>query len=259
MKTAQPLVLFPLPVCLHNCYLPGCLPPLLQFNTTMAISEFLGGLVSRISEENYEKTLSDYRLWLKIGAARGWIPDDQLQNAILENMRPELVYPSSSQLIHPTTHLLVQLITDTEPNPVSPTHVQLCQSSLKDFFADNSAFYFRTSVHSSDWRKFYTNVNFLAHWVNVGCLNVEDVRDHILQSLTCRPVPGFYQLCSLLILLKIAGATFAAYVDPSVMDHCLRVLKSSGFSLPVFIALAKVRAFYLDVETSNICRGNRMS
>ena len=225
----------------------------------MATPEFIGELVSRISEENYEQTLFDYRLWMKIGVTHRLIPDHQLRNAILENMRPELVYPSTSQLIHPATHLLVQLITDTEPNPVSPTHVQLYHLSLKDFFADNSVFYLRTNVENYRWRKFYTNVNFLAHWVNVGCLSVEDVRYHILQSLTFRPVPCFYQLCSLLILLKIAGATFAAYVDPSVMDRCLHVLKSGDFQSPAIATLAKVRAFCFSIKTDNKCTENRMS
>ena len=223
----------------------------------MAISEFLSKLVSRLSEENYEQTLSDYRFWMKIGITHGSIPDNQLHKVIWENTKPELVYPSSSQLIHPTTHRLLQFITDVEFNPASPTHVQLCNSSLNGFFADNTDFYFRTYFQDYEWSRFYANVNFLAHWVNVGCLNVEDVRDHILQSLTFRPVPSFYQLCSLLILLKIAGATFAAYMDPSVMGRCLHVLKSSDFQHPAIATLAKVRALCPSAKTGNKCRENR--
>ena len=208
--------------------------------------KFLGNLVSHLSEENYERTLSDYRFWMKIGTTHGWIPDNQLQNDISENMQPHVVFsPPSPQLIHPTTHLLLKFITDVELNPVSSTHARLCHSSLKDFFTTLLDFDSRTKFECPELGRFYTNVNFLAHYVNLGYLNVEDVRDHILQSLTFRPDPDFYHWCSLLILLKIAGATFAAYVNPSVMDRCIHVLKSKNYQSLAVATLAKVRAFFL--------------
>ena len=227
----------------------------------MAISELLGRLVSSLSEENYEKTVFDYRFWMKIGATHGWIPDDQLHNDVWGNMRPELVYPSPStfHLIHPTTHLLLKFIADVEPNPDSPTRAQLCHSSLRGFFADNSDFYFRTQFQQDDWRRYYTNVNLLAHSVNEGYLNLEDVRDHILQSLTLQPIPSFCQLQSLIVLLKIAGATFAAYVDPPVMDRCLHLLKAGNLTVPVVakLKLAQVSPFLRD-KIGNKHRENRM-
>ena len=223
----------------------------------MAISKFLSNLVSCLSEENYEKKVSNYQLWMKIGLTHGWVPDNQLHNDIWENMRPDLVYPSSSQLIHPTTHLLVKFITDVEPNPGSPTLAQLCRSSLKGFFDDNSDFDPRTKFQNDDWVRFNTNANLLAHLVNGGYLNLEDVRDHILQSLIYRPIPWLYQLRSLVILLKIAGAAFAAYVDPSVMDRCLHVLKSGDLKHPAITTLAKVRSLCPSAKTGNKCRENR--
>ena len=222
----------------------------------MGISNLLGNLVSHLSEKNYEQTLSDYRLWTKIGVTHGWISEKQLENDIKGNMQPHLVYQAKSydQLVHPTSHLLLQFITDVELNPVSSTHARLCHSSLHDFFADNSYLDFCPSAWGGDkMREFYTNVNLLAHFVNLGHVGVEDVQDHILQSLTFRPIPQNHQLCSLLILLKIAGATFAAYVDPSFMDRCLNVLKSAEYRSGVE-TLAKVRVFFLKITTSHGCR-----
>ena len=222
----------------------------------MGIPDILGDLVSHLSEKNYEQTLSGYRLWTKIGATHGWISKKQLENDIKGNMQPHLVYQADSnyQLIHPTIHLLLQFITDVELNPVSSTHARLCHSSLYDFFADNSSLDLRSSTRSSDKLcKFYTNVNLLAHLVNLGHVGVEDVQDHILQSLTFIPLLYDYQLYSLLILLKIAGATFAAYVDPSFMGCCLNILKSTKFPSRLD-TLAKVSFSFLKMTTGHGCR-----
>ena len=221
----------------------------------MGIPDVLGDLVSHLSEKNYEQTLLDYRLWTKIGVTHGWISEKQLENDIKGNMKPHLVYQENSyELIHPTSHLLLQFITDVELNPVSSTHARLCHSSLHDFFADNSSLDLWPNARSNNkLREFYTNVNLLAHLVNLGHVGVEDVQDHILQSLTFRPIPHGHQLCSLLILLKIAGATFAAYVDPSLMARCLDVLKSAEFGSGIK-TLAKVRVFFLKMTTGHGCR-----
>ena len=222
----------------------------------MGISNLLGNLVSHLSEKNYEQTLSDYRLWTKIGVTHGWISEEQLVNDIKGNMQPHLVYQAKSyyQLVHPTSHLLLQFITDVELNPVSSTHARLCHSSLHDFFADNSSLDLWPNTRSNNkLREFYTNVNLLAHLVNLGHVGVEDVQDHILQSLTFRSIPHGHQLCSLLILLKIAGATFAAYVDPSLMARCLDVLKSAEFGSGIK-TLAKVRVLFLKMTTGHGCR-----
>ena len=97
--------------------------------------------------------------------------------------------------------------------------------------------------------EFYTRVNLIAHWVNLGYVELEDVRDHILQSLAFQPTVHPHQLNSLTILLKISGATFAAYVDSSVMDRCCDLLKPSNFrNRPVLNELAEVRALLLTAK-----------
>jgi hypothetical protein len=134
----------------------------------MKISSFLNKLVLGLSEKNYDQTLSDYRLWMGIGVTHGWIPDDQLYNDILASMRPELVVPSSLQLIHSTSHLLVRFITDVGNDPVlsayvSGTHERLCHQSLKNFFAINLDFILGNDRPRPELRRIYTDVNFLAH------------------------------------------------------------------------------------------------
>jgi len=52
-----------------------------------------------------------------------------------------------------------------------------------------------------------------------------------------------------MIPLKVSGATFAAYVDPSVMVRCCDLLKPSNASKQLVpIELAAVRALVLVVE-----------
>ena len=55
------------------------------------------------------------------------------------------------------------------------------------------------------------------------------IRDHILQSLISHPKLYDHQADALIILLKLAGATFAAYADPSVVDRCFELLKHHKF------------------------------
>ena len=222
-------------------------------------------LVYGISEENYDCTFSAYRFWIKLGTARGGVSNDQLYNDILGSVTtrqnqittPQLYYDYSvgqhvprGQLIHNGARLLPRFITDAERDPALSTyanglHDRLCRESLDQFFRQNldyipGGWEGPTSEQSCE---FYTRVNLIAHWVNLGYVKLEDIQDHILQSLAFQPTVHPHQLNSLMILLKISGATFAAYVDPSVMDRCCDLLKQSDLcDKPVLIGLAEVRA-----------------
>ena len=236
-------------------------------DTPWPSAQFLDGL----SEENYDRTLSEYRFWIQLGAMRGSVSNHQLYNDILSgtSMRPEFITAPwwkvkegyihapgspctpSGQLIHSNIHLLLRFITDAELDPALSTyaiglHDRLCRESLEQFFRQ-SLYFFGKAPCSYQLSEFYTRVNLIAHWVNLGYVKLEDVRDHILQSLTRQPTD--YRLNSLMILLKISGATFAAYVDPSVMDRCCDLLKPSNLDGKlVLIELAAVRAPILTVK-----------
>ena len=97
----------------------------------------------------------------------------------------------SGQLIHSNVHLLLRFITDAEIDPALSTyaislHDRLCHESLEQFFRQSLGFV-APSPDSDQLREFYTRTNLIAHWVNLGYVKLEDVRDHILQSLTLQP------------------------------------------------------------------------
>ena len=218
------------------------------------VPDFLRKLVSGLSEKNYEQTLFDYRFWMKLGAEHGLISQGQLYNDIRARINPDLVYPSSKQLIHPTGRLLLRFVTDVGLDPAlstyaSDAHDRLCRSSFEGFVTDNLDFMSGSRVTDSDFCRFYTNANFLAHCINLGHLSREDVRDRILQSLTFRPTIQPHQFNSLIILLKISGSTFAAYAAPLVLDRCYDVLKTrNARSTSAVTELAKVRAPILTMK-----------
>jgi len=239
----------------------------------MDISWPLMKLLYGLSEANYSSTFSAYRFWIELRAAHGAVSNHQLYNDILSytTTGPDLVtfgwnccgysdgtyqYTAFGQPIHSNVHLLLRFITDAELDPALSTyaiglHDRLCRESLEQFFRESLDYISGKEATA----EFYTRVNFIAHWVNLGFVPLEDVRDHILQSLTLQSTVHPHQLNSLAILLKISGATFAAYVDPSVMDRCCDLLKQSDRSKPVFTELAQVRAVMLRIKIRYECWG----
>ena len=222
-------------------------------------------LLYSLSEENYDSTFSAYRFWIELGAEHGGVSIHQLYNDILSNAstRPDMItipcrvhitrsnpprYSTRGQLTHSNVHLLLRFITDAELDPTLSAysiglHDRLCRESLEQFFRQNLDYIPGGWGNPSSGQlcEFYTRVNLIAHWVNLGYVKLEDVKDHILQSLALQPTVHPHQLNSLIILLQISGATFAAHVDPSVMDRCCDLLKLSDFSSkPVFNELAEV-------------------
>ena len=230
-------------------------------------------LFNDLTGENYASTFSAYRFWTEIGAAHEGMSNHQLDNDILgcaSRMSSSIItprvdfgqvmiydnadrYKPTGQLIHPNIHLLLRFITDAELDPAFSTyavglHDRLCRKSLKKFFRQTLDYV--SGGPSSQSCEFYTLINLIAHWVNLGYVKLEDVRDRILQSLIFQPTVHPYQLDSLMILLKISGATFAAHVDPSVMTRCCDLLKPSNLSCQTVLwELAEVSAPILKIET----------
>jgi len=240
----------------------------------MDISWPLVKLLYGLSEANYGSTFSAYRFWIELGAAHGGVSNDQLYNDILSctTTGPDLVtlgwswgsstgtwrYTATGQPIHSNAHLLLRFTTDAELDPTLSTyaiglHDRLCRELLKQFFKQSLDYISEAEATP----EFYTRVNFIAHWINLGFVSLEDVRDRILQSLTLQPTVYPHQLNSLTILLKISGATFAAYVDPSVMDRCCDLLKPSNLTADkkVLAELAEVRALMLMIKILYECWG----
>ena len=161
------------------------------------------------------------------------------------------------KLIHSDVHLLLRFISDAELDPALSAyaiglHDRLCRGSLKEFFNQSLRFLPDSGPsgrYSHRFCEYYTTVNLIAHWINLGCVQLEDIQDHILQSLIFQPTVHPHQLNSLMILLKISGATFAAYVDPSVMDRCCDLLKPTSLKEEYVAAgLAKVRTSTVTIK-----------
>jgi len=242
-------------------------------------------LLHHISKENYDRTFSAYHFWIGLGAAYGGTLNHQLYDDILSSTKPDLIaihrgkvtsgkvyhfhefhehpeqFTGKGHLIHSDVHQLLRFITDAEPHPILSTHAiglhdRLCSESLEQFFRKSLDYIPGgwTEPTSEQLHQFYTRVNLIAHWVNLGYVKLEDVRDHILQSLVLQPAVFDHHLNSLMILLKISGATFAAYVDPSVMNRCCDLLKPDGLKNRVVLTgLAQVRVLILTIERDYEC------
>jgi hypothetical protein len=155
----------------------------------------------------------------------------------------------SFKLIHPTAHPILRFASVAESDHILAPHNfglqrRLCNRTLQDFFSSNlTAVWQLTDTGREELRRsygsryvqqvqnglqcFYGDTNFIAHWANLGYVKEAAIRYHILQSLISHPKLHGHQADALIILFKLAGATFEAYVDPAVVDRCFRLLKAN--------------------------------
>ena len=164
----------------------------------------------------------------------------------------------SHKLIHPTAHSILRFASDAESDCILAPHNsglqrRLSTKTLQDFFSSNLTAVWHKGLQEqapkakppqptsgfgspqsdplqfqdSTLQSFYGDTNFIAHWTNLGYVKEVDVRNHILQSLISHPKLYGHQADALIILFKLAGATFEAYVDPAVVDRCFELLKAN--------------------------------
>jgi len=216
------------------------------------IEKALGFAVRGFSDQNYAQSLTFYRFWFDIGqkyyrtpqdgstvgsvwgAGNRHIPSDQTINAIWSNKETHLIVPGEGKLIHPTAHLIARFANDAESDRLLAPHNtglqnRLCARALREFFSDNLEAMIDGGVkvhggHAVEGR-FCATTNLIAHYANFGCLEEAAIRNHVLQSLISYPKLYGHQAKALIILFKLAGATFGAYADPSVIDRCFELLK----------------------------------
>ena len=192
-----------------------------------SIEDTLSELIQGLTEENYDETFAKYRFWLDAGSLYAGIdPQARVDNHISTLMRQD----SLQEPIHPTAHLLLRFIGDVEADPkisrrVSGLHMRHCTSALSRFFSNN-LYYARSWNKPTFPTDFLTDVNLIARWANLGYVEEGTIRDHILQSLTSQQSLYGHQAEALFILFKLAGATFEAYADLSVVDRCFELLRS---------------------------------
>jgi len=186
------------------------------------IDQALGSVVGGLSDKNYEHSLAFYRLWFDIGQTHPQIPSDQISDTIWNNRGPSSMNIGYGQFFHSAAHLIIRLVSDAESDHLLAPHSsglqsRLCKRTLREFFKNNLKFV-GSYIGTFD---FYTDANLIAHWANLGYVEEPVIHNHILQSLISHPKLYDHQADALIILFKLAGATFDAYADPSVVDRCL--------------------------------------
>ena len=195
------------------------------------IDKSLGLAVHQLSDENYAHSLAFYRFWLDIGQTYHPIPSDQILDAIWNNRgtSSSMIDPAKGKLIHSTAHLIVRFASDAESDHFLAPHgsglrSRLCARILREFFSGN-----QRAARSELAVNFYADANLLAYWANLGYVEEAAIRNHILQSLISYPKLHDHQADALIILFKLAGPTFEAYADPSVVDRCFELLKDHKY------------------------------
>lgn len=156
---------------------------------------------------------------------------------------------SSTPPCHSTAHLILRFATDAESDYILVPHCpglqsRLCASSLQEFFSNGlTAARYRKDgiVEYGLTQKFCADANLIALWANLGYVEEAAIRDHILQSLISLPELCDHQADAIIILFKLAGATFGAYADPSAVDRCFELLKHHYDNYPVKKSLVQVR------------------
>ena len=200
------------------------------------IGEALGLVARELSDKNYAQSLDFYRFWCGTGQTYLQIPSDQIFDAIWDNRTARSsINGDCGQLIHSTAHLTLRFASDVKSDHIltpytSGLQTRLCARSLQKFSSDNlmTAQYGR----SVDENKLYTDANLIAHWANRGYVEEAAIRNHVLQSLISHPKLYDHQVDVLIVLFKLAGATFEAYADPSVVDRCFELLKGHRYNPP---------------------------
>jgi hypothetical protein len=217
----------------------------------------LDSVASKLSDENYEQSFAFYRCWFDIGQTYHQIPSDlALDTILLNNKATGSIDANRGELIHTTAHLIVRFAGDAESDRILAPHNTGLQSRLSatillEFFSTNLGCV--RGAETGSWDSgayFHTNANLIAHWANLGFVEEAAIHDHILQSLISHPKLYDHQANALIILFKLAGATFKAYADPSVVDRCFKLLKDQYSRDPM-------RGKLVQVRTLPIVKGSR--
>jgi len=188
------------------------------------IQSALDKTIAGLSDQNYEKSFAFLRLWFEIAHTHSTIPPDAILHALQTYYRARSL---PDNLIDSAAHLILRFASDAELDHILAPHStelrsRLCAEALRVFFDTDLA-----TVYSgfSCTNSYYADANIIAHCVNLGWVEEAVIRNHILQSLISHPTLYNRQVYTLVILFRTAGATFAAYTDPAVIDRCFEILK----------------------------------
>jgi hypothetical protein len=186
-----------------------------------------------LSGEDYEQSFAFYRRWFNIGHTFCKVPSDQIFIDIWNNCALDTIELGSRELIHPKARLLLRFAHDAESDKIIGPH---CSGLCERFWAEILRYFFENNLiavsdaeanrSGNALQDFYADANHVALWASHGYVEETVIRDHILQSLISHPKLYDHQADGLYILFKLAGTTFSAYADPSVVDRCFELLRS---------------------------------
>ena len=196
------------------------------------IQKGLGILISGISEQNYDESFANYRLSFEIIQTYSQRYPDLIFDSLFDNRGTQGIEDDFNKLIHSNAHLIIRLAGDAESDSTLGPYAIGLQNHLRtkiqqEFF--ESGIGIIQSMASPGYTfpyRFVADVNFIAHWVNLGYVEESAIRNHILQSLITHPANLYHQQgLALIVLFSLAGATFEKYVNSSVIDRCFERLK----------------------------------
>ena len=210
--------------------------------------EALGTLVNDISEQNYDRTFDCLRFWFETTQTYSQKYPDQILDALFHNKGTHGIEPGSGKLIHSTAHLIVRFAGDSESDSTLAPYAtelqnRLCARILQEFLWDGMGIV-RCMAYGYWYslEQFLAGANFIAHWANLGYVEESAIRNRILQSLISHPEKLYdHHADALIILFKLAGATFEKYVDTLVVDRCFELLKGHYNNNPGRNQLVQVR------------------
>ena len=216
------------------------------------VGEWFTSTIGKLSDQNYDQSFALYRLWFDIGHTHFQIPSDKIIDDIWWQRGSEGVSPKNDKLFHPTAHLILRFVNDVESDCILDPHNARLRGRFgervaQEFFKQNVSGIQRRDQNAQDWElevisgKLAVDSNLLAWWANSGYVEEATIRNHILQSLISLPKLYDHQAIALIILFKLAGATFEAYADSSVVDRCFELLKGHYSRGTVKSRLVQVR------------------
>ena len=204
-----------------------------------SIDRALSSVIENLSDENYSESFAFYRFWFDIGLRYHNIPPDQVFDAIWKNRGVHSMDPRHNKLFLSTAHLTLRFARDVQSDRILAPHTpwlqgRLSAKSLQDFFSNNlEVVYEKEHYYGSNAEaEFYADTNLIAHWANLGYAEEAAIHNDILQSLISHLKLYDHQADALLILFKLAGATFEAYADTSLVDRCFELLKGHNYVPP---------------------------
>ena len=215
------------------------------------IQKALGLAISGLSDERYEQSLDHFRLWFRIGQKYCQDLPELIFDAIY-GYRMKGSWNDDHYLKgYSPGHLIPRFVDDLESDPLFAPYgmglqSRFCARIVQEFFDGNV----ETMGTGNDWAttQFYTDVNLIAHCTNLGYIEEDMIRDYILQSLISHPKLHDHQADALLILFKIAGATFEACVDPPIVDRCFLLLKNHNYNQKINLRPQLVQVGMLSVQ-----------